>query len=68
METLKFNTNIKCGSCVATVTPYLNETVGEGNWQVDTNNPSKVLTITSEIDEAKIKAAVVKAGFKAEKV
>jgi copper chaperone CopZ len=68
METLKFNTNIKCGGCVATVTPYLNETVGEGNWQVDTNNPSKVLTITSEIDEAKIKAAVVKAGFKAEKV
>jgi len=68
MQTLKFNTNIKCGGCVATVTPYLNETVGEGNWQVDTNNPSKVLTITSEIDEAKIKAAVVKAGFKAEKV
>jgi len=67
MQTLKFNTNIKCGGCVATVTPYLNETVGEGNWQVDTNNPSKVLTITSEIDEAKIKAAVVKAGFKAEK-
>lgn len=68
MEKLKFNTNIKCSGCVAKVTPHLNETVGEGNWQVDINNPFKILTITSPIDGLKVQIAVQKAGFKAEQV
>jgi copper chaperone len=68
METLKFKTTIKCSGCVATVTPFLNEAVGENNWQVDTNNPSKVLTINTETDQAKIIEAVQKAGYKAEKL
>lgn len=67
MEKLKFNTNIKCAGCVAKVTPALNETVGEGNWQVDIENPSKVLTITSPIDGLKVQIAVQNAGFKAER-
>jgi copper chaperone len=68
METLKFKTTIKCSGCVATVTPFLNEAVGENNWQVDTKNPSKVLTINTETDQAKIIEAVQKAGYKAEKL
>jgi hypothetical protein len=44
MET-KFKTNIKCDGCIAKVTPALNETVGQGNWNVDLQNPNKVLTI-----------------------
>jgi copper chaperone len=68
METLKFKTNIKCSGCIATVTPHLNESIGEGNWQVDLNNPSKVLTIGVEASEEKIKEAVEKAGYKAERL
>ncbi len=68
METLKFKTNIKCSGCIATVTPHLNESVGEGNWQVDLNNPSKVLTIGVQADEEKVKEAVEKAGYKAERL
>lgn len=68
METLKFKTNIKCSGCIATVTPHLNESVGEGNWQVDLNNPSKVLTIGVETSEQKVKEAVEKAGYKAERL
>jgi copper chaperone CopZ len=68
METLKFKTNIKCSGCIATVTPHLNESVGEGNWQVDLNNPSKVLTIAVEASEEKVIEAVEKAGYKAERV
>lgn len=68
METLKFKTNIKCSGCIATVTPHLNETIGEGNWQVDLNNPSKVLTIGVEASEEKVKEAVEKAGYKAERL
>lgn len=68
METLKFKTTIKCSGCIANVTPHLNETVGEGNWEVDINNPAKILTITGETTEARVKETLEKAGFKAERI
>lgn len=67
METIRLKTNIKCGGCVATVTPFLNQTVGEGNWKVDTQNPDKVLTVTTEgTTPETVQQAVQQAGFKAE--
>ncbi len=67
METIKLKTNIKCGGCIATVTPFLNQSVGEGNWQVDTQNPDKVLTVNADgVTTETVKAAVVQAGFKVE--
>ena len=67
METIKLKTNIKCGGCVATVTPFLNQSVGEGNWQVDTQNPDKVLTVKTEgVPATAVQQAVQQAGFKAE--
>ena len=67
METIKLKTNIKCGGCVATVTPFLNESVGAGNWQVDTQDPDKVLTVqTDGVSADAVKAAVQQAGYKAE--
>lgn len=67
METVKFKTNIKCGACIATVTPFLNEAVGEGNWQVDIQNPNKILTVDPKIASAsQVKQAIEKAGYKAE--
>jgi copper chaperone len=68
MDTMKFKTDIKCSGCVAKVTPFLNEAVGVDHWQVDTSNPSKVLAITNNTSEAEVKAAVAKAGFKAERI
>ena len=69
METLQFKTNIKCSGCIAKVTPALNEAAGESNWKVDTENADKILTISAaNLTEAAIKAAIEKAGFKAEKV
>ena len=68
MESLKFKTTIKCSGCVAKVTRHLNETVGEGNWEVDLTDPSRVLTITENVDATKVKEAVEKAGFRAEVV
>lgn len=69
MKTIELKTNIMCGSCIAKVTPTLNEVVGEGNWKVDTLNPKKVLTVTSEdLDQAQVIEAVEKAGYKAEKL
>lgn len=65
METLKFKTNIKCGNCIATVTPFLNEAVGEGNWDVDVKDPKKVLTVAAATADT-VRQAIEKAGYKAE--
>ncbi|HYK57026.1 MAG TPA: heavy-metal-associated domain-containing protein [Flavisolibacter sp.] len=67
MKTIEVKTNINCGSCIAKVTPTLNEVIGENNWKVDTTNPRKVLTVNTEsLSEADVIKAVEKAGYKAE--
>lgn len=68
METLKFKTNIKCTACLAQVTPSLNKTIGEDNWEVDLQNPNKTLTIEGGNSENEVIAAVKEAGFEAEKI
>ena len=69
MKTIELKTNIMCGSCVAKVTPILNETVGEANWKVDTQHPKKILSVsTDKLNEDEVIKAVEKAGYKAEKV
>ena len=65
MKTLRFTTNINCGGCLKAVTPALNQQVGTGNWQVDTANPSKILTITSAtLTPEEVVHAVEQAGFR----
>jgi copper chaperone CopZ len=66
METTKFKTTIKCSGCVAKVTPFLNEALGENKWAVDYNDPAKILTVEGEKDSAKVIEAVEKAGYRAE--
>lgn len=67
MKTQTFKTNIKCTGCVAKVTPFLNEAVGDKNWQVDYNNPQKILSVETEKQADEIIKVVERAGFKAEK-
>lgn len=69
MKTKQFKTNIMCGSCIAKVTPVLNETFGENNWKVDTQNPKKILTVSANNNnENDIIKAVEKSGYKAEEL
>jgi copper chaperone CopZ len=69
MKTIEVKTNIMCGSCIAKVTPTLNEVIGENNWKVDTTNPKKILTVSSEnLNETEVIKAVEKAGYNAEKL
>ena len=65
MQTLHFKTNINCGGCLKAVAPTLNAQVGPGNWQVDTANPNKILTIsTDKLTPAQVVQAVEQAGFR----
>lgn len=69
MKTIQLKTNIMCGSCIEKVTPVLNKELGENNWKVDTQNPKKVLTVTSDnVDEKDVINAMEKAGYKAEEL
>jgi copper chaperone CopZ len=66
-NTLKFKTNIKCGGCVAQVTPFLNGAEGISHWDVDTTNKDKILSVHSEgITENEVIQKVQEAGFKIE--
>lgn len=69
MATLQFKTNINCGGCIAKITPALNASTGIIKWEVDTNNPNKILSIeTDQLSADEIKSIVEKEGFKAEKI
>lgn len=67
MKTFKFNTNINCSGCIAKVTPFLNAKKEIVEWNVDTTNPKKVLTITTNnFDQDEINTLINEAGFKSE--
>jgi len=67
MKQYQFKTNINCSSCVAKITPVLNASEHVTNWNVDTTNQAKILTVETENgEEADIKELVQKAGFTAE--
>lgn len=68
MDTIKFKTNIKCDACVSKVTPALNETVGENNWEVNLQSPERTLIIPNEADSAAVIEALKNVGYNAEKV
>lgn len=66
---IQFKTNINCGNCVRTVTGFLNDVKGMEKWEVDTNNPDKILTIEGEdVRVEEVVAAVEEAGFEIEVV
>ncbi len=66
MKQLKFKTNIKCGGCIATVKPHLDQLEGLGNWSVDTAHPEKILTVeTDSLSPEIIIETIQSAGYKA---
>ena len=67
MQTIKFKTNIKCAGCIAKNTPFLNEAVGEDNWEVDVQSPDKTLTVVTDekIFPEEVIKAVKDAGYSA---
>lgn len=67
MITYKFRTNITCGNCVKAVTPFLDELEKVSQWQVDTADTDRTLTVVSRAENPdEIMHAVAKAGYKAE--
>ncbi len=61
--TREFRTNLRCGSCVATLKPYLDRVVGVDSWEVDIASPNKTLTVAGDAPTEVVKEAVSRAGY-----
>ncbi|KAA0989843.1 heavy-metal-associated domain-containing protein [Dyadobacter aurulentus] len=68
METLKFKTNIKCGGCVATVTPFLNGDENVSDWKVDLESADRILNVKTTHSASEIEQLIKKAGYSAEEL
>lgn len=67
MNKLTFKSNINCDACVAKVTPILNENTNIKNWEVDTQNPDKILTVEGDnVDTKELATSLEKIGYKIE--
>jgi copper chaperone len=69
MEIYHFRTSVKCGGCVATVTPFLNNLQGLKKWSFDLADSQRILTAEAEgISPSQIIDALSQAGYKAEEI
>jgi copper chaperone len=72
MNTLQFKTNINCGNCIKSVTPFLNALETVDRWQVNTDVSDKILSVETEESEDMVKQQVEKAvqdaGFRIESI
>lgn len=69
MKSVKFKTNINCGGCISSVTPFLNDLDNVDKWKVDIENPDKILIVDLEDEDKTIVIdAVKKAGFEIDEI
>jgi copper chaperone len=64
---VQFKTNLHCGSCLRSATPFLEAIENLPAWSVDLGHPDRILTVESE-DAAMAEAivsALEEAGFEA---
>lgn len=64
MITKTFKTTINCGNCVKAVTGFLSDVPGIEKWEVNTEHPDKILSVSGAGFEASaVVEAVEDAGF-----
>jgi len=68
METIKFKTNIKCGGCIAAVTPFLTADNGIEKWEVDLQSADRILSVETEKSAEEVADVVKKAGYVADPI
>ena len=68
-KNLQFKTNLNCSNCVSKVQADLDNAGGICEWNVDTTNADKILTVKAEgITEDEVVPTFKKKGFKAEPI
>jgi copper chaperone CopZ len=64
---IKLKTNVKCGACVAAITPAMDNLNAE-HWEVDLKSADRILTVKGATDKAKILTALEQSGYKGESI
>lgn len=64
---VKLKTNVKCGACVAAITPAM-DNLKPKHWEVDLTSPDRILTVQGDIEIEEIKAALDQSGYKGESI
>lgn len=62
--TRTYKTNLRCGSCVAAIKPYLDKEPKVSRWEVDLSSPDKLLTVEGDAQPEAVKAAIATAGYR----
>ncbi|MDZ7647111.1 MAG: heavy metal transport/detoxification protein [Cytophagales bacterium] len=57
MSDLKLKTNVSVRLVLKIFTPYMDEVVGAGAWEVDLTNPNRILTVKTDATELNVKEA-----------
>jgi len=64
MKKAVYKTNINCGGCIATVTPFLDKAQSVEKWSVDTVSKNKLLTVEGgALNKEEVIGLVESAGF-----
>ncbi len=63
---IQVKTSAKCAGCVAKIAEKLNAFLSPESWSIDLTTPNRVLTVTVDVEAAKVIEAIQAAGFKAE--
>jgi copper chaperone len=64
---IKLKTNVKCGACVASITPEMDK-IAPGRWKVDLTHPDRILEVEAPISEEAVKSALQQAGYLGESI
>lgn len=68
-QTYRFKTTLNCGGCVSKVKSDLDQAAGIEEWEVNIDNPDKILTVkATNIDPNEVVQIVKSKGFQAEKI
>lgn len=59
---IQLKTNVKCGACVAAITPEM-EKLSNIEWSVDLKTPDRILTVTGNTSSEEVVAALERAGY-----
>jgi copper chaperone len=63
---MQFKTNLRCGACVQTVEPFMDRIDGVERWDVNLNDPDRILSVYGTTAPELVKAALSQAGYSAE--
>lgn len=64
---IKLKTNVKCGACVAAITPDMGA-LKASKWSVDLTHPDRILQVEGEVTEENVKTALTRAGYNGESI